>query len=115
MAEYHAELLGALRAGDPDTAGPMFAAHAAGEGSRYHREHASPAGDAVGAPGLRTADAGAGPGAPASVLPALLALDVRSAESPGDPDAASPALPTSHPSVLSVDLAEGHEHEQSGT
>ncbi|MEO3753111.1 FCD domain-containing protein [Streptomyces sp. B6B3] len=114
MAEYHAELLGALRAGDPDTAGPMFAAHAAGEASRYHREHASPAGDAVGAPGIR-ADAGAGPATAAAVLPALLALDARSDESPGDPGASSLTLPTSHPSVLSVDLAEGHEHEQSGT
>ncbi|WP_326794189.1 GntR family transcriptional regulator [Streptomyces sp. NBC_01808] len=39
MAEYHAELLNALQTGDPDTTGPMFAAHAAGEASRYHREH----------------------------------------------------------------------------
>lgn len=39
MAEYHAELLDALRAGDPAAAASMFAAHAAGEASRYHREH----------------------------------------------------------------------------
>ncbi|GAB2964492.1 GntR family transcriptional regulator [Streptomyces pseudoechinosporeus] len=39
MAEYHAELLDVLRSGDPDVAGPMFAAHAAGEASRYHRDH----------------------------------------------------------------------------
>jgi DNA-binding GntR family transcriptional regulator len=39
MAEYHAELLEELRSGVPDTAGPMFAAHAAGEASRYHRDH----------------------------------------------------------------------------
>ncbi|NGN62994.1 FCD domain-containing protein [Streptomyces sp. A7024] len=42
MAEYHAELVAALEHGDPDTAGPMFAAHAAGEASRYHREHPAP-------------------------------------------------------------------------
>jgi DNA-binding GntR family transcriptional regulator/transposase-like protein len=35
MAEHHAELLDVLRSGDPDVAGPMFAAHAAGEASRY--------------------------------------------------------------------------------
>lgn len=39
MAEYHAELLDALRAGDPEAAASMFAAHAAGEASRYHRYH----------------------------------------------------------------------------
>jgi DNA-binding GntR family transcriptional regulator len=39
MAEYHAELLNALQTGDPDTTGQMFAAHAAGEASRYHRDH----------------------------------------------------------------------------
>ncbi|RKN44921.1 GntR family transcriptional regulator [Streptomyces hoynatensis] len=44
MAEYHAELLAVLRDGDPGTAGPMFAAHAAGEATRYHREHPGPAG-----------------------------------------------------------------------
>ncbi|MDT0444746.1 FCD domain-containing protein [Streptomyces sp. DSM 41886] len=51
MAEYHAELLDALRAGDPDTAGPMFAAHAAGEATRYHREHPAPAHHPTGEPG----------------------------------------------------------------
>ncbi|GGJ40361.1 GntR family transcriptional regulator [Streptomyces brasiliensis] len=35
MAEHHAQLLDVLRSGDPDVAGPMFAAHAAGEASRY--------------------------------------------------------------------------------
>ncbi|MFB7287025.1 GntR family transcriptional regulator [Actinacidiphila glaucinigra] len=35
MAEHHAELLAVLRSGDPDTAGPMFADHAAGEVARY--------------------------------------------------------------------------------
>ncbi|MGW0817429.1 GntR family transcriptional regulator [Streptomyces viridiviolaceus] len=35
MAEHHAELLEVLRSGDPDVSGPMFAAHAAGEASRY--------------------------------------------------------------------------------
>ncbi|WP_419999005.1 FCD domain-containing protein [Streptomyces boninensis] len=39
MADYHAELLAALESGDADVAGRMFAAHAAGEASRYHREH----------------------------------------------------------------------------
>lgn len=35
MAEHHAELLDVLRSGDPEVAGPLFAAHAAGEASRY--------------------------------------------------------------------------------
>jgi DNA-binding FadR family transcriptional regulator len=45
MAECHAELLEALRSGDPDTSASMFAAHAAGEASRFHREH--PGGEAA--------------------------------------------------------------------
>ncbi|WP_049568889.1 FCD domain-containing protein [Streptomyces sp. SBT349] len=51
MAEYHAELLEALRAGEPDAAGPMFAAHAAGEATRYHREHPGPVPHPAGEPG----------------------------------------------------------------
>lgn len=35
LAEHHAELLDVLRSGAPDVAGPMFAAHAAGEVERY--------------------------------------------------------------------------------
>ncbi|WP_308295626.1 GntR family transcriptional regulator [Streptomyces odontomachi] len=35
LADHHAELLDVLRFGDPDVAGPMFAAHAAGEVDRY--------------------------------------------------------------------------------
>ncbi|MGY0055524.1 FCD domain-containing protein [Streptomyces sp. LZ34] len=37
MAELHAELLAALRDGDPDETSALFAAHAAGEASRYRR------------------------------------------------------------------------------
>lgn len=39
MAELHAELLAALRDGDPDETAALFAAHAAGEASRYRRGH----------------------------------------------------------------------------
>ncbi|WP_244217051.1 GntR family transcriptional regulator, partial [Streptomyces carpinensis] len=42
MAEHHAELLDLLRSGDPDVAGPMFAAHAAGEASRYLPDQSGP-------------------------------------------------------------------------
>ncbi len=96
MAEYHAELLGTLRAGDPDTAGPMFAAHAAGEATRYHREHPVPAHHPAGGP---------------VTSPAL---------PPTNPHGLLPALPTALPIALPialppVHLAEGHDHEQSGT
>ena len=42
LAEHHAELLDVLRSGDPDVAGPMFAAHAAGEVDRYLPDQAEP-------------------------------------------------------------------------
>ncbi|WP_327128713.1 GntR family transcriptional regulator [Streptomyces sp. NBC_01727] len=42
LAEHHAELLDVLRSGDPDVAGPMFAAHAAGEVDRYLPGQAEP-------------------------------------------------------------------------
>ncbi|UUN30701.1 FCD domain-containing protein [Streptomyces sp. FIT100] len=43
MAEHHAELLSALRSGEPDETAALFAAHAAGEASRYRRELNTPA------------------------------------------------------------------------
>ncbi|WP_256976154.1 FCD domain-containing protein [Streptomyces sp. CS113] len=43
MAEHHADLLDVLRHGDPDTAGPMFADHAAGEVARYLPDRSGPA------------------------------------------------------------------------
>ncbi|MEV0009028.1 FCD domain-containing protein [Streptomyces sp. NPDC051840] len=42
LAEHHAELLDVLHSGDPDAAGPMFAAHAAGEVDRYLPAPAGP-------------------------------------------------------------------------
>ncbi|MGW8949493.1 FCD domain-containing protein [Streptomyces sp. NPDC055709] len=42
MAEHHAELLAALRSGEPDVTAALFAAHAAGEASRYRRELSAP-------------------------------------------------------------------------
>ncbi|WP_372351249.1 FCD domain-containing protein [Streptomyces sp. KL116D] len=42
MAELHVDLLDALRHGSPETTAELFAAHAAGEASRYRREHPTP-------------------------------------------------------------------------
>ncbi|MCX4835731.1 FCD domain-containing protein [Streptomyces sp. NBC_00006] len=42
MAELHVELLEALRDGEPAATADLFAAHAAGEASRYRREHPVP-------------------------------------------------------------------------
>ncbi|WP_320774346.1 GntR family transcriptional regulator, partial [Streptomyces sp. CRN 30] len=44
MAEHHADLLDVLRSGDPEVAGPMFAAHAAGEAARFLPDRSAPEG-----------------------------------------------------------------------
>ncbi|MFI1966425.1 FCD domain-containing protein [Streptomyces pathocidini] len=50
MAEHHAELLAALRSDDPDLAAALFAAHAAGEASRYRRDLDAPPSNSTPAP-----------------------------------------------------------------